>query len=42
MNTILFIIVVTVILYGLTRTTESILDVRQAERDHGQEVTIYL
>ena len=42
MNTVLFIIVVTVILYGLTRTTESILDVRQAERDHGQEVKIYL
>jgi len=43
MNTGLFIIVAAAfVLYGLTRTTESILDVRQAERDNGEDVKIYL
>jgi hypothetical protein len=43
MNTGLFILVVAaLILYGLTRATESILDVRQTERDKGEDVKIYL
>ena len=43
MNTgLLIIVVAAIVLYGLTRTTESILDVRQAERDNGEDVKIYL
>ncbi len=39
---ILFVVVAAIILYGLTRTTETILNVRQTERDHGEDVKIYL
>ena len=33
---------IALVLLGLTRTTESLLDLRQRERDRGKQTKIYL
>ena len=41
-TTIILLVVLSLILLGLARTTESVLDVRQKRRDQGDDPKIYL
>ena len=39
---ILFILPIVLILWGLSRTTEKVLAIRQSEREQGKEPSVYL
>ena len=43
MNTLLLLLIVSaLILFGLTQSTENVLNIRQSRRDNGEDVKTYL
>ena len=38
----ILVVVISLILFGLVRSTERILDIRQQRRDHGNDTKVYL
>lgn len=41
-TTLPFILLIALIFWGLSKTTEKVLTIRQSERDAGKEPTVYL